>query len=154
MRPVRSLLLALALGLSAAPLSAQTYGSLGLGAAVPTGDFGDIYDTGYTIRGQAGVSLVLADVHLQTGVSRFSGQEIAAGESTDDIAVYHAGAGARLGLGLIWVGANAAYFFGDGDDGVGFFPEVGVGIGPIEVVADYRIDGDFRWLALRGGWRF
>jgi hypothetical protein len=70
------------------------------------------------------------------------------------LSVYHAGAGARLGLGFLWVGANAAYFFGDGEEGVGFFPEVGVKIWRLEGVLDFRVDGDEKWGAARVGFRF
>jgi len=72
-----------------------------------------------------------------------------------DADILHAGVGARLGVfGLAFVGANAAYFFGDGDEDVGFFPEIGVGLGPLEVVADYRIGSDFNWFGLRGALEF
>lgn len=136
---------------------AQTSTSVGIGLAAPLGNFGDFAGTGYTVRGQAGLSLVLADVHLQAGWSHFPGEdatvagETISGEGAD---IFHTGVGARLGLGLLWVGANAAYFFGDGDDGVGLFPEIGLGLGPLEVVGDIRIDGDAKWAAIRGALRF
>lgn len=56
-----------------------------------------------------------------------------------------------MGLGFLWVGANAAYFFGDGDRGLGFFPELGVKIWRVEGVADFRVDGDEKWGAARVG---
>jgi hypothetical protein len=137
---------------------AQRYSSLGAGLAVPVGDMSDVYDTGWTVRGQTGLSFVLVDAHVQTGWSRFPGKDYTAGGvtvSAEDINVYHAGVGARVGLGLVWVGANAAYFFGDlDDDGLGLFPEVGAHIGPIEAVVDYRIDGEVNWLGARVGLRF
>lgn len=132
---------------------AQTYTSLGLGVVMPRGDLEDVYDAGLTFRGQRGVSLVLVDVHVQVGVTSF----VLAGEPSsgdDEATVYHAGAGARLGLGPFWVGANGAYFFGDGEDGVGFFPEVGLRLWRLEAVADYRVDEGRQWLAARLGWRF
>jgi hypothetical protein len=133
---------------------AQIQTSIGAGIAVPTGDFGDVADNGYTVRGQLGVSLLLASVHAQVGWTRFPGPEIA-GIEADDADIWHAGVGGRFGLGLFWVGLNAAYFGGDGeDDGLGFFPEVGLGLGPLEAVADYRIDGDAKWLGLRAALKF
>ncbi|MEJ2504044.1 MAG: hypothetical protein P8177_12170 [Gemmatimonadota bacterium] len=138
-----------AIALAPADGNAQIYSSVGAGVAVPTGDFGDNFDTGWTVRGQLGLSFVLVDGHVQAGWSRFPGKD-----SVEDADIYHAGVGARVGLGLVFVGANAAYFFGDGEDGVGFFPEIGAHIGPIEAVADYRIDGDNKWLGARVGLRF
>lgn len=149
---LRGAALALVLSLILAPRAeAQVYGSVALGAAAPVGDFGDLYDVGYTARGQVGLSLIFVDAHLQTGWSMFP----AGGDSgVDDVNIYHAGAGARLGLGFLWVGANAAYFFGDGKDGIGFFPELGAKIWRVEGVLDFRVDGDEKWVAARVGLRF
>ncbi len=134
---------------------AQFQTSLAAGIITPTGDFGDMYDPGYSVRGQIGVSFLLASVHAQVGVSRFSANENAPVQLTNDnLNVYHYGVGARTGFGLFWVGANAAYFSGDGDDGLGFFPEVGVSFLMLEAVADIRIDGDQKWYGLRAGLRF
>ena len=141
--------LAVALTLPSAA-AGQLYTSIGGGPAFPTGDLGDAFGSGFTVRGQAGLSFVLVDAHVQAGYTRFGSDVDTDSEAFagDDWSVFHTGIGARVGLGLVWVGANAAYFFGDGDDEIGFFPEVGVGLGPIEVVADYRI-GDPNWGALR-----
>jgi len=132
---------------------AQLQTSLTGGIIAPIGDFGDTYDPGYSVRGQVGLSFLLASVHAQVGVSRFSAND-SAPAATDDLNVYHYGVGARAGFGLLWVGANAAYFSGDGDDGLGFFPEVGVSFLMLEAVADMRIDGDQKWYGLRAGIRF
>ena len=134
---------------------AQLQTSLAAGIATPTGDFGDLYDQGYTVRGQVGLSLLFASVHAQVGVSRFSADPNSLALLTDNnLNVYHYGVGARAGVGLLWVGANAAYFSGDTDDGLGFFPEIGVGFLMFEAVADMRIDGDQKWYGLRAGLRF
>ena len=131
---------------------AQVYSSAALGVAKPTGDFGDLYDLGLTYRGQVGISLLFADVHLQTGWTDLAPvEDYAEGK---DLNIYHAGAGARVGLGFLWVGANAAYFFGDGEKGLGLFPEVGLKVWRLEGVVDYRIDGDENWGAARVGFRF
>jgi hypothetical protein len=145
-----SFALSLALLLFAAPAHGQT--SIGVGIASAQGDFGDVADNGYTIRAQRALSLLgLVAIHAQGGWSRFE----AKGESSADADILHAGVGARLGgFGLVFVGANAAYFFGDGDDEIGFFPEVGIGLGPLEVVADYRLGSDFNWFGLRGALKF
>jgi hypothetical protein len=144
---------------------AQIYTSVGAGVANPMGDFGDLADSGFTLRGQAGLSLVLADVHLQAGYSRFPGREFTFGGDTfeveEDFNQFHVGAGGRLGLGLIWVGASGVYMFGDGidevdfsSDGIAFLPEIGVGLGPIEVVADYLLHSDVNWIGLRAAFKF
>lgn len=154
MKSVLSALTVLSLVLVPTAAAAQISGSVGGGVAAPTGDLGDAYDTGLTVRAQAGVSLLVASVHGQVGWTRFPGKELTGGVDVEDIDFFHAGVGGRFGLGLFWVGLNAAYFSGDGDDGLGFFPEVGAGFGPIEAVADYRLDGDAHWLGLRAGLRF
>lgn len=147
-----SILALLALmALSPRGAEAQAYGSVAGGVAAPAGDFGDLFETGYTARGQVGFSLVLLDVHLQAGWTRFPGKEIEGSSTGDDANIYHAGVGARVGLGVIFVGANAAHFFGDGDSGIGFFPEVGVSLWRLEAVADYRFDGDQKWFGVRLG---
>jgi hypothetical protein len=146
--------------LAGAPFLGQTaqgqlYSSLGLGVVSPQGDFGDYYDMGVTFRGQAGISILsILDAHLQTGVTSFVLSDDYEGSDGEDANVYHAGVGARVGLGFIFVGGNAAYFFGDGESDLGLFPEVGVKIWRLEAVADYRIDGDENWGAVRLAWRF
>lgn len=148
-------LLTLVLGLflvTAGTAHAQTSASIGVGVASPQGDFGDVVDEGYTVRAQLALSaLGLVSVHTQGGWTRFPAES----EVDDDANILHAGVGARLGVfGIMFVGANGAYFFGDGDDEVGFFPEIGVGLGPLEVVADYRVGSDFDWFGLRGALKF
>lgn len=136
----------------ALPSTARAQGlstSVGVGMAGGWSDLGDVTDPGFTLRGQVGVDLLVASVHGQVGWTRLP----AAGDG-DAFSTAHYGVGGRLGLGLLWVGINGAYFSGDGDDGMGFFPEVGVGLGPLEAVADVRIDGDQKWWGLRGALRF
>ncbi len=138
-------------------ISAQMNASLGAGVAVPTGDLGDVTGTGFTVRGQAGLSLALIEAYLQAGWSSFPGKDIDAGDAVvegEDADIWHAGIGVRLGFSMFWIGGNALYSFGDTpDDGFGFAPEAGVALGPIEVVADYLF-GKTNWVALRAGFRF
>lgn len=139
----------------AAPGAAQGLGwSVGAGVANPLGDFGDFYGPGYTLRGQLALDLVLVDVHAQAGWSRFSADDDVSDAVDETANLTHIAVGTRFGLGLLWVGANAGYFSGDDEDGLGFFPEVGAGLGPVEAVLDVRIDGDTKWWALRGAIRF
>jgi hypothetical protein len=150
---IRSVSLSLVLSLlPALGAEAQVYGSVGFGAANPIDALGDRYNTGYTARGQAGLSLALVEVHVQAGWTGFP----AAGKSSelDDLNIYHAGVGARLGLGFLWVGANAGHFFGDGREGVGWFPEIGAKLWRLEGVLDLRVDGKEKWGAARLGFRF
>jgi hypothetical protein len=132
--------------------NAQLSTSIGAGVAIPQSDLADTVDDGYTIRAQLGLSaLGLFQLHAQGGWSRFG----AASESFEDVDILHAALGARIPvLPLVKIGLNAAYFFGDSDEeGLGFFPEISVGLGPLEAVADYRF-GDEGWLSLRGAIRF
>lgn len=137
-----------------ATLSAQLQTSLGVGLAIPVGDFGDAFERGYTVRGQVGLSMIAVGVHAQAGWSRFPA--IQQGDiELADADIYHLVAGARFGLGPLWVGGNGGYFYGDDDqEGIAFFPEVGAGLGPLEAVADLRVGGDARWLGLRVALRF
>ncbi len=137
--------------------AAQFNSSIGAGVAFPSGDLGDVTGTGFTVRGQAGMSLALIDAYIQAGWSSFPGEDLDVGNTVvegGDADIWHAGIGMRLGIGMLWVGANALYSFGDTpNDGVGIAPEVGVGLGPIEVVADYLF-GNTNWAAIRAGFRF
>jgi hypothetical protein len=154
MNPTRRIAgLAVFLLLPASGLDAQVSSSLGIGVAYPYGDFGDNHGSGFTVRGQAALSLPLVKPHLQVGWSRFpwEGKRDESGSSAN---IYHAGVGARLGLGIIWVGANGAYFFGDGDKGFTIFPEAGVGFWILEVVGDLRVTSGSKWAAIRAGLRF
>ena len=166
-RPLRIAVALVALLTLVGPTEAQSQirTSLGVGVATPMGDFGDVADAGFTLRGQAGLSLVLADVHVQAGYSRFPGTSFEFGGETfevdEDFNPFHVGAGGRVGLGLLWVGLTGVYTFGDaideidlGSDGLAFLPEVGVGLGPIEVVADYLAFSDVSWIGLRAASRF
>lgn len=152
-----ALALTLGLAIAAQPAQAQISKSIGVGIAVPQSDLGDTYDDGFTARGQVALSLIgIVQVHAQAGWTRFPVmQEFT--DDLDDADIYHAGVGGRVGLGLVFVGVNTAYFFGDdpGDNSeLGFFPEVGIGFGPIEAVADYRIDGEAKWFGLRAALSF
>jgi hypothetical protein len=151
----RSLVPALAVLLLLVPhdAEAQLQGSLGAGYAFPVGDFGDLHDNGFTVRGQLGLSFLLASVHGQVGWTRFPGADLE-NLLPEDVDFFHAGVGGRVGLGLFWVGLTGAYFSGDGEDGMGFLPEVGVGLGPLEAVADSRIDGDEKWIGVRVNLKF
>ena len=131
---------------------AQIYTSVGVGGVQPIGDFDDLFDRGFTVRGQAGLSLLLAGAHVQAGWSNFEA-DIDSG-SSESANIYHAGIGGRVGMGLFWVGANGAYFFGDGESGVGYFPEVGLGLMNFEAVADVRVDGNEKWVSLRAALKF
>lgn len=146
-------LAALALLLASPPdVEAQISGSIAAGVANPLGDFGDTLDSGFTFRGQAGISLLLVGLHAQVGWTRFPGKG-GGGIGFEGADFFHAGAGGRVGLGMAWVGLTGAWFSGDGEDGLGLLPEVGLGLGPVEAVVDARVDGDAKWFAVRLGVR-
>jgi hypothetical protein len=142
--------------ISAHSADAQVHYSVGAGMSAPIGgDLKDNYGAGFTLRGQAGLSLAVAGVHLQTGWTTFSVSDDPKDTSVEDrFDLYHVAAGARVALGFFWVGANAAYFFGDGEKGGGLVPEVGFRVGPIEGVADGRLDGNEKWVSARLNLRF
>jgi len=135
---------------------AQFYSSVGGGLARPVGgELKDNYGAGFTFRGQAGFSLAVADVHLQAGWTTFSVSDDRQDTSVEDrFDLYHVAAGGRVSLGFFWIGANAAHFFGDGKKGGGLIPEVGFRVGPIEGVADGRLDGNEKWVSARVNFRF
>lgn len=137
--------------LGPAAAEAQISTSISGGPAGPTGDAADLAETGFTVQGRAGLSLILAGLHANAGFTRLSGKD-----SFDDADFFNVGAGAKVGLGpLFWVGANANYYAGgDIDNEVGIVPEVGASIGPLEAVADFKITGDINFWSLRVGLSF
>ncbi len=150
MRRLALLLTVLALTLlPARGMEAQLATSIGAGLAQGTGDWGDQFDQGWTVRGQAALDLLLAGLHAQVGATQLPGAN-----GNDDATIFHAGVGGRVGLGLLFVGANANYYLGDVDNGVGFAPEVGISFLMLEAVADYRVDGDQRMWGARVALKF
>ena len=146
----------------ASPAHAQGATSVGAGWVWPVGSLDDRYDRGIMLRGQQSFQLLILQVHLQGGFTRLSGVEDAVipdsqprsvVPSADAADMIHAGMGLRLGLGLGWVGGTAAYFIGDLEDEVAYLPEVGVRLGPAELVGEFRL-GDRRWAGLRAGITF
>lgn len=137
--------------------SSQEFAAVGGGVVVPTGSLRERAEQGYTVRGRVGISLGFAHVQLLGGWSRLAGKDLLVDdivEPGEDLDLFHAGVGVRVGLGAIWLGANAADFFGDGDEGIGFIPELGFVVGPFEVVADSRVHGPDTWAAVRAAIRF
>lgn len=130
---------------------AQLAGSITGGIVGGTGDTGDVTDSGFTVQGRAELSILFAGVHANAGFTRLNGAD-----SFGDADFWNAGVGARLGLGtLLWVGANANYYLGDDiENEVGIVPEVGVSLGPLEAIADFKITGDVNFWSLRAGIRF
>lgn len=123
----------------------------GLGYAAPIGSISDFQSQGYTLRGQAGLNLLLASVHAQAGWTHLAGRD-----GQEAVHIQHLVAGGRFGLGLVWTGLNAGWFR-DPDNkgnGFGYLPEIGAGLGPLEVVFDFRPSGPNKWWSLRGGLRF
>lgn len=147
------LILLSALLLPVPGVEAQMSTGLGIGWAAPYGKLGDSYGSGFTVRGQVGLDLPLVKPHLQAGWTRVP-YDGGGGDSKGSANIYHTAVGARFSLGLIWVGANAAYFFGHGDGGFGFFPEAGVSFWKLEAVGDIRVDGSEKWAAFRVGLSF
>lgn len=147
---------AAALAFVPASASAQISASIGAGVASGFGDFGDAVDPGFTVRGQLGLSALVAGVHAQVGYTRFPIAENGVLDlgGDENVNIYHYGVGGRVGMGLLSVGATAAYFSGDSSDDFGILPELSVGLGPIEAVLDAKITGDQKWWSLRGALKF
>lgn len=146
--------------------SAQVDASVAIGGAGAIGDFEDLADYGFTARGQVGIPLLsFLDVHAQGGwtwmesavgaaLNAFGVAELAGLDVESSFEFWHVGVGARASLGPLFVGGNGLYFVGDTDEGFGFVPEVGVGLGRFELVVDHRMDGQLKWWAARLGFRF
>ncbi|NNK63656.1 MAG: hypothetical protein HKO98_10680 [Gemmatimonadetes bacterium] len=163
---VRALLLAAGAGLAmlamASPARAQPTTTVSAGWVWPRGGLDDRYDRGVIVRARRGFPLLIAELHIQGGFTRLPGaQPRPPGAdpsgllpaSADAANLLHAGMGLRVGLGLLWVGGTAAWFVGDLDDEMTFLPEVGLRLGPTELVGEVRW-GERRWAALRAGVRF
>lgn len=150
------LVCAVAGGAMPTPAMAQVETRLAGGIAVPLGDFADTHGRGFTVRGQAGVSLLFVSAHAQAGWSRFPTRTVATAPTApeeDAGDLFHTALGARIALGPVFVGGNAAWFYGE-ENGTGFIPEVGLSIFNLEAVADAWLQGDHRWLGVRLGLKF
>lgn len=143
-----------------APAAAQLKGSIGVGAVGASGDLEDIADYGATLRGQIGTSIPVFDIHAQVGVTYLQSglgtllENSGIPVDTDDFTFYHVGAGARLPIGPVFLGANALFFGGDTEEGLAFVPEIGFYIWKLEAVADMRVEEEVRWISGRIGWVF
>jgi hypothetical protein len=151
-------------GLVAAPspVQAQPTTTVSAGWVWPRGGLDDRYDRGVMVRARRGFPILIAELHVQGGFTRLpGGQPLRPGDDAsaplpgraDAADLLHAGMGLRVGLGMLWVGGTAAWFVGDLDDEMTFLPEVGLRLGPTELVGEMRW-GERRWLALRAGLRF
>lgn len=147
-RPVVPALLALLMASTAGNVEAQNFGSLLVGPTTPYGDFADSYDPGISLRLESGVEAALVGAHATAGWSRFG----AAGSGGEDADVFDVGLGARLILGPLFAGVNGAYFFGDGEDGFGFVPNVGGHLLFLEAILEARVDGE-QWWSVKVGIR-
>jgi len=130
---------------------------VGLGFRAPTGDFGDLYDGGF------GANVVMEfplaptiSAYGDVGYTTFYGQDLVIDGTTatavDDIDVWGFSAGAKFGIGGFYLGGEVGYF--TEIDETGLSPLVGMGLGPLDISARYKITGDANWIDLRASISF
>jgi len=128
---------------------------LGIGYRLPTGAFGDEYDGGY------GANFALAFPVAPTvtawgdvGYTRFRYKDISVLGATGvgDIDVWGFNAGAKVGVGMLYLGAEAGYF--TEIDEFGLTPLVGIGFSVLDLSARYKATGDANWWDLRASISF
>ncbi len=132
-------------------IQAQPYQSVTAGIVVPTSILADQVERGLQARVAVGLSAAFVGLQIEAGAARFPALAPDDPEIGADLERFHVGLGARLEMAMFRVGADGIYAFGEGDDGFGLVPELGVGLGRLEVMLDHRLDGDWRWWGLRVG---
>lgn len=129
---------------------------LGIGYKLPTGDFGEAYSGGYganvafmfpvaptvTAWGDVGYTRFTADS------SFWSLNPLAPG----DLDVWGFNAGAKVGLGPLYVGAEAGYF--TEIDEFGLTPLVGMSVAILDFSVRYKATGDANWWDFRASISF
>lgn len=125
---------------------------LGVGYRLPVGDFSDLYDGGF------GANVVMEfplaptiSAYGDVGYTRFVGKDLGSllgvPLGSDDVDVWGFSAGAKFGIGGLYLGGEVGYF--TEIDETGLSPLVGMGFGPLDLSARYKITGDANWLDLR-----
>ena len=120
---------------------------IGLGYRLPSSNFGDLYDGGFG----ANVAMFFPvapkiAVYGDVGYTQFQGKEIIAGIDADNLNVWGFNAGAKFSLTNLYFGGELGYF--TEVDEFSLSPLVGIGLGPIDVSARYKL-GDFNWWDFR-----
>ena len=115
---------------------------IGIGYRLPSGDFGDDYDGGYG----ANFAMLFPVAPKITawgdvGYTRFQGKGV-----YSDIDVWGFNGGAKFSLTSLYVGGELGYFTKVED--FALTPLVGIGLGPIDVSARYKL-GDHNWWDFR-----
>ncbi len=132
---------------------------VGVGVILPTSDFGDAYDVGYGAHVVLDYPVTpLASIYADLGWQGFKGKGVdldSAELDAPDISIFNASAGGRVGLGSFYLGAELGYYFSDDvDNEVGLTPLIGLGLGPVDVSARYKLLDDLEWFELRGSLSF
>lgn len=136
--------------------------SRGIGIAakgvLPMQDFKDIVKTGVGL-GIASQNRFAENIalnaefswHLMKGeTTTVSGQEV----TLDDVRFTGLQLGLRYYFGeMIFVGVDGGYFSGgDIDNEWGVVPAAGINLGPIDILANYKLLNDLRYLNVRAAW--
>ena len=129
---------------------------LGIGYKLPTGEFGDLYDGGVG----ANVAFMFPVAPTVTawadvGYTKFLAKSSFGGLNpygTGDLDVWGFNGGAKVGLGPLYVGAEAGYF--TGIDEFGLTPLVGMSVAILDFSVRYKATGDVNWWDLRASISF
>lgn len=151
LRLVRTVLMALLLGLAPTAVASAQLPGLGLGAGVryasPSGDFGDAIEPGYGGYLKAELGAVLIGVAAEANLTRFAGEG-----NADAVTVFGIQAGPCLSMGLLKAGLDIGWY--SEIEETGYTPNLSLGLGPFEGGAGITFFDGGRWLFLRAGVRF
>ena len=146
----------LALGASA-PARAGDFG-VGVNAALPAGDFGDLYKSGFGIHALLKRPVTpLATITADVGWTSFNSEDLNLdlGEigsipfSGDNIDVWNFTGGAKVNLLPLGLGLEYGYF--TKVDEWGLVPFAGMGFSKLDLTVRYKATGDAKWWELRVG---
>ena len=134
-------------------------GGFGVGAnvALPTGDFGDVLDSGFGIHALARHPVApLVTLTGDAGWTTFSTQDLTTdvgGYSFelggDNVDIWNFTAGARVALMPMGLGLEYGYF--SEVDEWSLVPNAGVSFSKLAVDLRYKATGDANWFELRAG---
>ncbi len=120
-------------------LNAQSIGGNSLSILAPTSTLGDVYDVGLGFYGNLEIPINESlKANIEVGVTSWLLPDTPTGESQDEDNSYSIGLGGKYFLNKLFVGADAALFFGDISE-FSVIPNVGIRLGKFNLETSISI---------------